>query len=272
MTPLRMPAGMRRAFSTLGCPELPLEDALGLAARHGVDAVELRTLEGTTDLPALFARSGPEDLRRTLGAHRRVLVLVLATSFRLVRPGAEDRAALLAFAPWAEALGVPWLRVFDGGDPSDPGAVSLAAETLRWWRGLRRERGWNVDVIVETHDSLLSGERIRQFGAEAGGARLLWDTHHTWRASGVPPHELWPEIAAQVAHIHVKDSVSRPSGRFPYTYVLPGQGEFPMGPLRAALQRDGYAHAVSLEWERQWHPELPPLEDALRAAAARGWW
>ncbi|MGG2474197.1 sugar phosphate isomerase/epimerase family protein, partial [Rhizobium sp. BR5] len=27
---------------------------------------------------------------------------------------------------------------------------------------------------------------------------------------------------------------------------------------------------LSLEWERHWHPELPPLEDALMAA--RNWW
>jgi hypothetical protein len=44
-----------------------------------------------------------------------------------------------------------------------------------------------------------------------------------------------------------------------------------MAALREALG-SGYAGAVSLEWERQWHPELPPLADALRSAAARSWW
>jgi hypothetical protein len=39
-----------------------------------------------------------------------------------------------------------------------------------------------------------------------------------------------------------------------------------------ALVRDEYANAVSLEWERQWHPDLPLLELALEAAANRGWW
>jgi sugar phosphate isomerase/epimerase len=70
--------------------------------------------------------------------------------------------------------------------------------------------------------------------------------------------------------LHVKDRISRASERHPFTYVLPGQGEFPMAALRRALQADNLAGPVSLEWEKLWHPALPPLEAALDAAA--GWW
>ena len=34
----------------------------------------------------------------------------------------------------------------------------------------------------------------------------------------------------------------------------------------SAAQRAAFAGVVSLEWERLWHPYLPPLEDALEAA------
>jgi beta-glucosidase len=34
------------------------------------------------------------------------------------------------------------------------------------------------------------------------------------------------------------------------------------------LTRDGYTGCVSLEWERKWHPYLPPLRDALSALRA----
>ncbi|HEY1793971.1 MAG TPA: TIM barrel protein [Opitutaceae bacterium] len=263
---------LRRALSTLGCPQLSLDGVLALAGAHGVGAVELRTLEGTTDLPALFARHGAEAVLRAQRAHPGVRVLVLSTSSKLARPGPDDRAALMAFAPWAEAMGVPWLRVFDGIGAADAGGVSGAAETVRWWQGLRREHGWKVDLLVETHDGLVTDEAINRFCSEAPGVRMLWDAHRTWRATGAEPQDLWPAIAGHVEHIHVKDSVARPSGAFPYTYVLPGDGEFPMARLRDRLGRDGYAHAVSLEWERQWHPELPPLEEALRAAGDRAWW
>jgi sugar phosphate isomerase/epimerase len=263
---------IRRALSTLGCPTLSLDGALGLAAEFGIDAVEIRTLEGTTDLPALFARLGKEAVCRTQKLHGNVQVLVLSTSFRLVRPSKEDCAALLSFVPWAEAMGVPWLRVFDGGEASDGSTVTLAAETHHWWRQLRSEQGWSVDVIVETHDGLVAHETINQFCAKAENANVLWDAHNTWRATRIDPVDLWPRIAEHVVHIHVKDSVSRASDGFPYSYVLPGDGEFPMRRLCEALRRDEYANAVSLEWERQWHPDLPPLELALQAAANRGWW
>jgi len=266
-----MIARFRRAFSTLGCPDLSLEGALSLAARHDIEAVELRTLEGTSDIPALFARSGREAVLSTLSQNRGVEVLALCTSFRLVRPSEADRASLLEFVPWAEALGIPRLRVFDGGQASDDRTIHLAAETFLWWRQLRRERRWNVDLMVETHDGLLTHDAVNRFCTEAAGAAVLWDAHNTWRGTGVDPIAMWPRIAEHVVHIHVKDSVGRPSGRFPYTYVLPGDGEFPMRQLADALRRDGYTRAVSLEWERQWHPELQPLEVALAASARRKW-
>ena len=69
----------------------------------------------------------------------------------------------------------------------------------------------------------------------------------------------------------MKDSISRPSARHPFTYVSPGDGEFPIAPLRAALAAQ-FTGAVSLEWEKLWHPYLVPLDEALTIAAQRGWW
>lgn len=267
-----MQPSYRRAFSTLGCPELSLAEVLAMAARHHIDAVELRTLEGTTELPTLFTRSGTEPVRQVHQWQGTVEVLVLSTSFKLVRPSEAERAALIAFVPWAEALGVPWLRAFDGGELSDDGTVPLATETMRWWRQQRSKHGWKVDLMVETHDGLVSPEAIGRFCSGVSDVALLWDAHNTWRKTGVDPLALWPRIAEHVVHIHVKDSVSRPSDGQPYTFVLPGEGEFPMQPLVAALRRDRYSHALSLEWERQWHPSLPSLELALQTAVNRSWW
>ena len=82
----------------------------------------------------------------------------------------------------------------------------------------------------------------------------------------------WRAIRSGVVHVHVKDSVGQPSARHPFTYVLPGDGEFPVSPLLAALQADGFDGPVSLEWERMWHPYLPSLDAALTVAAVRHWW
>jgi sugar phosphate isomerase/epimerase len=265
-------AAYERAFSTLGCPELDLAAVLALARSHGIGAVELRALGGSLDLPAYFSGRGDSPARLAASAAGAgVRIAAFGTSLRLVGGSDEDRAKFLEYVPWAEAMGVPLLRVFDGKLPAEGAGVEEAAESANWWRALRAERGWRTDIMVETHDSLLTAAAIRAFSAAAPGTAILWDSHHTWRRGGEDPAKIWGAIAPFVAHIHVKDSVSGSAPGTEPTYVLPGTGEFPMAALRAALA-GGFAGPLSLEWERQWHPELPPLGDALTTASETGWW
>lgn len=260
-----------RAFSTLGCPAASLSDAISLARLHGIEALELRTLQGRTDLPDLWRElHGTPAALASVVAAEGIRIQSLDTSFRLFAAQEGDREALLAFVPWAEALGVRWLRVFDGGE-SLAGGLALATETLAWWRGLKRTRGWRVDLMVETHDVLLNAETIRRFESVCPGTALLWDSHHTWRRGGEDPVATWAAIHGHVVHVHVKDSIDEPGPRHPFTYCLPGTGRFPMAPLRARLAAE-FGGTVCLEWERHWHPYLPPLELALASAAAIDWW
>ena len=264
---------MLRCFSTIGCPELSLEESLALAASHGIQAVELRALGGTAELPGYFAAQfgSPAKLAEQLGGNG-VRVVALDTSLRLVGSNEQERGKFLEFVPWAEVAGVPWLRVFDGGKPGESATHDRMIDTLGWWRALRRERGWRTDLMIETHDSLLDAAAIKALVAAAADANILWDSHHTWKKGGEDPVATWRAIRGCVAHVHVKDSINVPSARHPFTYVLPGDGEFPIAPLLDVLRADGFAGAVSLEWERMWHPYLPPLAGALEAAAERGWW
>lgn len=269
------PRPYARTFSTLGCVELTLDEAFDLASRHGLDAIELRGVGGSLDVPVWLAQTygSPEDF----AAHARrssIRIVGLDTSLRLISNSGADREEFLQFIPWAEALGVPRLRVFDGGGKALTDAeLDQALATLAWWNTLRRKNGWITDLMIETHDALITTPAIRRFlDAAPAGTSLLWDAHHTWRQGGEAPADTWNAIHPAVVHIHVKDSASIPSGRHPYTYVPPGHGAFPMTALRDILQRDAYTGAVSLEWERHWHPTLAPLEDALAAANVSSWW
>lgn len=262
----------QRGFSTLGCPEFSLDETLALARSHGLSGVELRALAGTIELPGYFAEKygTPEGLAERLKGSE-VRVFALDTSLRLIEGTEADREALLRFVPWAEAAGIGRLRVFDGGKTGDEAEIAAAAAAMAWWQALRAKNGWSVDLMVETHDSLFTAAALGQFLRQAPEAGILWDTHHTWKRGGEDPVVTWRAIREAVVHIHVKDSVSRPSEKHPFTYVLPGEGEFPMAPLRAVLAEE-FSGAVSLEWERMWHPYLAPLDDALRAANERAWW
>lgn len=261
-----------RTYSSLGSPELNLEQTLALAARHGLPGVELRALAGTIDLPAWLAATygTPERCAAQVRAQP-VKILSLDTSLKLAENTPEQRVDFLKFLPWAEALGVPRLRVFDGGHDASPATHRAMAETTAWWRELRAQHRWQSDLMVETHDALFNSASILGFLALAPGTGILWDTHHTWKVGREDPVATWRAIRPHVVHLHVKDSVSIPSGKHSFSYRLPGEGEFPMAPLRTLLRAE-YDGPMSLEWERLWHPELAPIDDALNAATKNGWW
>ena len=267
-----IPMAYTRTYSTLGSPELELDEVFQLAGRHNLSVIELRALAGTIDLPAYFASKygTPAALADRL-RDEPVKIISLDTSLKLAGGTGKDREDFLGYIPWAEALGVPRLRVFDGGDKADPATFRAMAETVGWWRNLRAENKWRTDLMVETHDALFTADTINRFLALAPGVGILWDTHHTWKRGQEDPLVTWRAIHAHVVHMHVKDSVSIPSGKHPFSYRLPGDGEFPMQPLREVIRHE-YAGPVSLEWEKLWHPELAPVETALTAATERGWW
>jgi sugar phosphate isomerase/epimerase len=261
-----------RTYSTLGSPELELDQVFQLAGRHNLSVVELRALAGTIDLPTYFASKygTPATLADRL-RDEPVKIISLDTSLKLAGGTRQDREDFLEYIPWAEALGVSRVRVFDGGDKPDSVTCRAMAETMAWWREMRAENNWHTDVMVETHDTLFTAGAIGRLIELAPDVGILWDTHHTWKRGKEDPLVTWRAIRHHVVHLHVKDSVSVPSGNHPFTYCLPGDGEFPMRPLREVIRHD-YAGPVSLEWEKFWHPALAPVEAALTAATERGWW
>jgi sugar phosphate isomerase/epimerase len=263
---------MHRAFSTLGCAEFTLDGVLGLAAEYEIDAVELRALGGTLELPTYFASTLGEPAALDARVARRAAIASLDTSFSLIGNTEQDRDKLLDYVPWAEAAGVPFLRIFDGGRSGDESEIAAARATFAWWREMRARHGWLIDLMVETHDAFAHQPALVRLLDAEPSCLILWDAHHTWRKGGAHPVETWRMLGGRVPHIHVKDSVTDPQARLGYRYVLPGTGEFPMAELRDALERDGYSRVISLEWERLWHPDLPPLTEALQEARSRNWW
>ncbi|TRA97934.1 MULTISPECIES: sugar phosphate isomerase/epimerase [Rhizobium/Agrobacterium group] len=258
--------GSNYCFSTLGCSELSLHEAAYLAERHGITSVELRALSGTIDLiAALVAEFGTPARFAAFLTERNIRIAALNTSMRLF--GSSSLSELAPFIDWAEAANIAYLRIFDGGKKIGAEELDSAAALLDEWQGLRQSRGLNVELMIETHDALADFDQLLAFLEYVPTARILWDTHHTW-ARGSDLKTLWHQIAKNVVHLHVKDSTTDRDGK--RRYVLPGQGDFPIEELLSLLQPDERKIPLSLEWERHWHPQLPPLEDALKAA--RHWW
>ncbi|WP_334319064.1 sugar phosphate isomerase/epimerase family protein [Termitidicoccus mucosus] len=241
-----------------------------MAARHGIGQVELRAACGTVDLPAALAGEFGTPAAFAAAAQS-VRIIALDTSLFL--PGdAAALAAFLQYIPWAEALGGVKLRVFDGAAGVSVADLVASVATLNWWHKMREKNNWRSDVMVETHSSLVTSSKLKEFIAEApSGTSILWDTHHTWRIGGESPEATWENIAPNIVHLHVKDSITCDTAEGKYKYVLPGAGEYPMRTLLNTLRKSSFEGSVSLEWEKMWHSELPSLNEALDAAKLKGW-
>jgi len=256
--------------------DLQLEEICRLAGEFGIPGIELRGVGGRMDMPQYFAEQQwtPDRVRELCRTCNTELV-VAGSSAKLVRGSDADRRELLEFGTWADALGIPFIRIFGGGTwgkPLETADFERAAKLMAWWRAERRARGWQVDLLLETHDAFSASApclRLNEFLEDP--LPLIWDSHHTWRTGGEAPSTTWERIGSLVRHVHLKDSVDQPSARHPYTYVLPGDGQMPLADLMALLQGQGFCGFLSLEWERQWHPYLPPLREALARLTSQPW-
>ncbi|QYY36912.1 TIM barrel protein [Ruficoccus sp. ZRK36] len=263
---LKATSPLRWCFSSMGCAELTLPQIAALADSAGIGLLELRAVGGKINIPELatednwLARS-PSELLGGSPAE----VVAFNSSVWLHKPFEDGLNEIKAFAPLMAHFGAGSLRVFDGkldlfNDPD------TAWQWLDNWEKARAENGWNFSLSVETHDSLFTAEEVDILLSKGHeNVTLLWDSHHTWRKKGLDPLESWDTLRPWTTHIHVKDSLPEPSAKLPYTYVKPGQGEFPLRALLDRLEADGFSGPVSLEWEKLWHAEMDPLPDALRS-------
>ena len=126
--------------------------------------------------------------------------------------------------------------------------------------------------MLETHDAFSASGPCCELRARLREPiGIIWDSHHTWRLGGESPHESWSQLSQWIRHVHVKDSITKPSARHPYTYVLPGDGEMPLSQVVEVLGEHHFTGTIALEWERLWHPNLPPLREALTRLQAQPW-
>ncbi len=258
------------AFATLGCPGLPLDEVIALAQRHGCDGVEFRYAEGEPVHPGLSTGELASIGRRLADAG--VVPLALDSYLKLAAEGPEDPAAdgivtgLREHLAVAASLGARYLRVFPGADAPDADADRRATRRLVEVASMARDLG--VGVLLETHDShrrAADVARVLTDAAQRGVAATdghpigaIWDVMHTWRGGETPAASL-AGLAPWLGYVQLKDCTSE------LDPVAPGAGVLPLPHVLAALRRAGYQGWISLEYERMWHPEIPPLADALPA-------
>jgi sugar phosphate isomerase/epimerase len=282
----------RVAFSTLACPTWSFSEIVERACAYGYDGVELRMVEGDTDLVARPEFSAARRRQRLAELKQNgVAVCGLASSVRFDEesPGAVDRQVETgrAWVELASDLEASFVRVFGDVLPRGPedrreARLDQIASGLSRLGEIAASAG--IEVLIETHgdfaDTHLLARLIER--VDSRGVGILWDTHHPWRFCDEPLDETLSRIAKWVRHTHWKDSVAHVereltaeefradeqartlmSGHRAADYVRFGDGEFPAEHCLALLENAGYKGWLSLEWEKAWHPNLADPEVAL---------
>lgn len=256
---------MKFAFSTLGCPEWPLETIAQKAAVFGIDCVELRGGAKGHVNPG-FTAERRRDVRRIFDDAGVGICCVTAYS-QLSSPEESERAEQIddmkRYVELAGDLGSPNVRIFFGSFPwyVYRGRVyDYAAETLNT---VATELD-SVRVLVETHDSMSAGEDLEPLLARIDSPMIgvVWDMAHTNR-EGEPLERSWEILGDRVHHVHVKDEC--PVEPRILEHRIPGEGVVPLVQVRDLLRANDFQGSICLEWERAHHPEMPPLEEALPA-------
>jgi sugar phosphate isomerase/epimerase len=261
---------MKISFSTLGCPNYSLEQAVDMAVRCKYDGMELRFIKDDAVLwkRPEFQGAALKDTNALLRG-KGIAISCVDTGCEFHSPDAQKRRAqeeeALRYAELASHLGSPGIRVF--GNKVAPGAD--AASTKKWiseslWRVADKARPMNVEVWVETHGDFTKAADVKQVLSECGchGIGAVWDPANAVEANGEDPGEGATTLGAYIRHVHFKDLLKRP-GSTTWEYVLMGQGNLGVTKVLAALKKQNYSRFVSYEWEKKWHPEIPGPEVAL---------
>ena len=291
------------SFSTLACPDWTWEQIVTNAAVYGFDGVEVRMIEGQTDL---LAR--PEFAEDNLASNLNLLespglkVCGLSSSVRFDHLDRESREEELAigklYIDLARRLGARFVRVFGDVLPAE-NEPAARHEVLRNIAGgldamaeYSEMHGGDVDVLIETHGDFTDSHLMLELLVHVRNPRVgvLWDTHHPWRFHGEPVAETYQRLKPWIRHTHWKDSVLEEPGELSAeakaaearakrtnrghraaSYVPFGEGEFPAAKTLKLLLDGGYTGWLSLEWEKAWHPDLadpevvlPPFPGAMR--------
>lgn len=262
---------MDYAFTTLGCQEWDLTTIIDRASEYGFGGVDFRGYLGELELFELpeFTTEVDRTVRRFGDAG--LDVPCFSSSVRLMSRQPEQRRAaedeIRAYAELCERFGARFIRVFGGGVGQTPRdeAIDMAAENLLRFSELARPHG--ATVLLETHDDWVRREHLLPLmqRGQAGGAGLLWDTHHTYRPGGESPADFWQALGPYVRYSHWKDSRVAPSAPRGHELCLVGAGDIPLEQTLRCMVKGGYRGYLALEWEKKWHPELDRPEVAFPA-------
>ncbi len=267
---------MKISFSTLACADWTFSRILDLAVKSKFDGIELRFVENQDSmykLPA-FSGAGLAETKRRLGdSGMKISCVDTSCAFQMadakIRAGWVDEGRRMG--ELAAALGAPGIRIFES-HPDAPTTVDDARKwTIEGIQGIAaRIASLNVGAWLETHGDFATAAKTLSIvnAVDAPNKGVIWDAANCFSGFGERPSHAAPILDGSIRHVHFKDLTKDASGA--WIPELTGQGVFPLLEVVHALGGLRYGGFVSFEWEKKWHPSIPPAEVAVPQFAE--WW
>jgi len=258
---------MKLSFTTLGCPEWPLDKIIASATEYGFDAIDFRGLTGEMNIYKLpeFSEQVEQTLRKITDAGLQVSCFSSSVHLFSTDNFEKNMQEIREFSKLCRIFGTRYIRVFGGKiiDTNLDTAVQMVAQHVSEMAKIAKEH--DVKLLIETHDDWISCVNMKkvleQVDTEAVG--VLWDVHHPYRMVGEQPEETWRTLGQWIEYTHVKDSRTLENRSEDFQYCLTGEGDIPLQKIYSLLNREGYEGYFTLEWEKKWHPELENPEIAF---------
>lgn len=249
---------MKISFSTLGCPDFSWEEIYSMAKDIGFNGIEMRGLGGN-----IFSLSAAPFKDENIASTKEKLdkmkleisCLSSGCALRFPERHEESIEELKKYISLASKIGCPYIRVL--GDRTAEITTdfddAFVIEPMKILAEEAEKAG--VTLLIETNGVYSHTDRLASvlaaIGSDAVGA--LWDMHHPYRFGGESPETTIQNLGAYVKYTHIKDSVEKDGA---VEYKIMGEGDLPVNEFMRALRSINYEGYVSLEWLKQYMPEL----------------
>jgi len=262
---------MKFAFSTVSSPKWDFQTLVTKAKEYGYDGIEIRGsrdqsiqtasdifLTDTAKVRSLFSGAGVE-------------ICCVASSIAYSPKKHESilRAAQLRdYIDTAQALGCPWVKIFDAEAKPGVSRSMLAAELGDWLLPLgdyAAEAG--VGILVENSLSFRTAKEMWTILDRINHPSIgcCWDIFNA-ALLGETPAVSVPVLNSKIQYAQVKDAKFGPLGA---AYCKLGEGDVQVQKFIKKLRGIGFEGYVTLEWEKAWLPNLAEPEEILPDSIAK---
>jgi len=254
------------SFSTLGCPDWTLPQAIDLAGRAGYDGIELRFVEGEDSLwklPSFQSGQLAETKRHITDSGLAICCVDTSCRFDSSNQNERDRWIVEGerMAELAGQLRAPGIRVF--GDRIQPGTTR---DSTRQWIAdslttlSQKLAHTGVEIWLETHGDFATSSEVMSILSTCPEIGVVWDSASAFIENEERPLDSGMALRTAIRHVHVKDLCEK-SGE--WSPALTGEGDFPLEEVGTVMNKINYRGFLSFEWEKKWHPEIEPPEVAI---------